>query len=79
MANGAKWPSHWYGHGVWNLPDPFFPCRKDKFKSKAEAKLAIKRVRAEMANWRRKEGRATAYKCSNCGLWHWGHKREPQL
>ena len=73
MAN--RWPSHWYGSGVWNLPDPFYPCGKVKFPSKADAKLAIKQVRADMKHWRRKDGKPSPYKCNNCGLWHWGHKR----
>jgi hypothetical protein len=75
MANGTRWPSHWYGSGVWNLPDPNYPCGKYKFQSKADAKLAIRHVRAQKPNWQRREGKPTAYKCKNCGLWHWGHKR----
>lgn len=75
-SSSTNWPSQWYGAGIWNLPDPNYPCRKAKFKSKQEAKLAIRRIRARMANWERKDGKANAYKCRNCGLWHWGHKRE---
>lgn len=71
----TNWPSHWYGEGVWNLPDRNYPCRKRKFETKAEARLGIKRFRAESANWIRKEGKAGPYRCRNCGLWHWGHKR----
>src|ERR1044072_737149 len=77
MAQGtSNWPSHWYGPGVWNLPDPNYPCKKEKFQTKQDAKLAIKRIRSEMANWRRKEGKPSPFRCNNCGLWHWGHKRE---
>ena len=75
-ASATNWPSHWYGSGIWNLPDPNYPCRKHKFQTKSDAKLAIRRIRARMTSWERKDGKATPYKCNNCGLWHWGHKRE---
>ena len=72
---GTNWPSNWYGEGVWNLPDPYYPCLKKKFPNKHEAKAAIRHIRATMKGWERKDGKATPYKCNNCGLWHWGHKR----
>jgi hypothetical protein len=74
-TNGMRWPSHWYGSGIWNLPDPHFPCGKRKYVTKGEAKLAIKRFRASTQNWIRKGVKPSAYKCNNCGMWHWGHKR----
>jgi hypothetical protein len=72
---GVNWPSHWYGEGVWNLPDRNYPCGKRKYETKGEAKLAIKRLRAAKKDWERKAFKPTAYKCKNCGLWHWGHDR----
>jgi len=71
---GTNWPSGWYAGDSWNLPDPHYPCRKDKFWTKVQAKAAIKAVMASGV-WVRKDGKPTPYRCNNCGLWHWGHKR----
>lgn len=73
---GLNAPSHGDGTSVWDVPDPHYPCRKVKYPTKGHTKLAIKQLRAIMSQWQRKDVKPTPYRCKNCGLWHWGHKRE---
>lgn len=51
------------------------PCVKRSYRSKRDAKRALKQIRSMLGDIERDRGRAHVYRCPKCGLWHWGHSK----